>query len=51
MKYTDAKKLINQKNYTVKKKKITQLEIEYIKKELQDDRSSHVNESEGKQLN
>jgi L-2-hydroxyglutarate oxidase LhgO len=31
---TDAKKLINHKNYTMQNKKITQLETEEIKKEL-----------------
>ena len=33
--YMDAKKLMNQKNYTMKNNKITEMEIEEIKKELQ----------------
>jgi hypothetical protein len=32
--YRDAKKLMNQKNYIMDNKKITELEIEEIKKEL-----------------
>ena len=31
----DAKKLMNQKNYIMKHNKITEMEIEEIKKELQ----------------
>jgi hypothetical protein len=33
--YMDAKKLMNQKNYIMKNKKRTELEIEEIEKELQ----------------
>jgi hypothetical protein len=42
----DAKKLMNQKNYIMKNKKITELEIEEIKKELQGSKRSHLNERE-----
>jgi hypothetical protein len=45
-KYMDAKKLMNQKNYIMKNKKITELEIEEIKKELQGAQRSHLNERE-----
>jgi hypothetical protein len=48
--YMDAKKLINQKNYIMKNKKITEVEIEKIKMELQRNQRSHINESEGEQL-
>jgi len=44
----DAKKLIFQKNHNMNKK-VTEMEKEEIKKELQDQRH-HVNESEGEQL-
>jgi hypothetical protein len=47
---TDAKKLLNQKNYILKNKKITEMEIEEIRKELQDDKRSHLNGREGEQL-
>jgi hypothetical protein len=43
-------RLINQKNYIMKSKKITEVETEEIKKKLQDDQISHVNKSEGEQL-
>jgi hypothetical protein len=33
----DAKKLMNQKNYTMKNKKITEMNVQQIKKDLQDD--------------
>ena len=33
--YMDGKKLLNQKNYIMKHNKITEMEIEEIKKELQ----------------
>ena len=33
--YMDVKELMNQKNYIVKHNKITEMEIEEIKKELQ----------------
>jgi hypothetical protein len=44
--YMDAKKLMNQKNCIMKNKKITELEIEEIKKELQGSQRSHLNEQE-----
>ena len=48
--YMDAKKLINQKNYIMENKKTTEMEIEEIKKELQEDQRSHIAEKEGEQL-
>jgi len=47
---TEAKKLLNQKNYILKNKKVTEMEIEEIHKELQEDQRSHINGSEGEQL-
>jgi len=45
------KKLINQKNCTMRSTKITELKTEEINKKLQDDQRSHVvNKSEGEQL-
>jgi hypothetical protein len=41
-----SKKLMNQKNYIMKNKKITELEIEEIKKKLQGSQRSHLNERE-----
>ena len=43
--YMDAKKLMNQKNYIMKHNKITEMEIEEIKKELQANQRSHLEES------
>lgn len=40
---TDAKKLTNKKNYMMKTKKITDLEIAEIKKEWKDIRRSYIN--------
>ena len=34
---TDARKLLNQKNYILKNKKITEMETEEIQKEVQED--------------
>jgi uncharacterized protein YqeY len=48
--YMDTKKLINQNNCIMKNKNIIEVEIQEIKKELQDDQRSHVNESGGEQL-
>jgi hypothetical protein len=42
----EAKKLMNQKNYIMKNKKITEVESEEIKKELQGTQRSHLNEKE-----
>ena len=44
--YMDAKKLMNQKNYIMKQNKITEMEIEEIKKELQANQRSHLEEWE-----
>jgi hypothetical protein len=44
--YMDAKKLMNQKNYIMKHKKITEIEVEEIKKELQKSQPSHLEERE-----
>jgi hypothetical protein len=44
--YMDTKKLMNQKNYIMKNKKITELGIEEIQKELQGAQRSHLNERE-----
>ena len=48
--YMDAKKLMNQKNYIMKHNKITQMEIEEIKKELQAKQRSHLEERETEEL-
>ena len=40
----DAKKLMNQKNYIMKHNKITEIETEEIKKELQTNQRSHLEE-------
>jgi hypothetical protein len=42
--YMDAKKLMNQKNYIMKHNKITEMEIEEIKRELQASQRSHQEE-------
>ena len=42
----DAKKLLNQKNYTMKHKKITDIGVEEIKRELQGNQISHLEERE-----
>jgi hypothetical protein len=44
--YMDAKKLLNQKNYIMKHKKITEIEVEEIKRELQGNQRSHLEERE-----
>ena len=44
--YMDAKKLLNQKNYIMKHKKITEIEVEEIKRELQGNQRSHIEERE-----
>jgi hypothetical protein len=41
--YMDAKKLIDHKNYVMKNKKITEMEIEEMEEELQEDKRSHTN--------
>jgi hypothetical protein len=46
----DAKKLLNQKNYIMNHKKITEMEIEEIKKELQERQRSHLDEREEEKL-
>ena len=48
--YMDAKKLLNQKNYIMKHKKIIEIEVEEIKRELQGNQRNHIEErEEGKQ--
>ena len=44
--YMDAKTLLNQKNYVMKHKKITEIEVEEIKRELQGNQRSHIEERE-----
>ena len=46
--YLDAKKLLNQKNYIMKHKKLMEIEIEEIKREMQvsDGSSSEEREKE-----
>jgi hypothetical protein len=46
----DAKKLLNQKNYIIKHRKITEMEIEEIKRELQEHQRSHLEEREEEKL-
>ena len=48
--YMDTKKLMNQKNYITKHNKITEKEIEEIKKELQANQRSHQEEREEEEL-
>jgi len=43
--YMDAKTLLNQKNYIMKHKKITEIEVE-IKREMQGNQRSHLEERE-----
>jgi hypothetical protein len=44
--YMDAKKLMNQKNYIMKNKKITEMEVEEIKKAMQKSQRRHLNGKE-----
>jgi len=44
--YMDAKKLMNQRNYITKHKNITELDVEEIRKELQENQGSHLEERE-----
>jgi hypothetical protein len=44
--YMDAKKLMNQKNYIMKHKRITEMEVEEIKREMQASQRSHLAERE-----
>jgi len=46
----NAKKLINHKNYPMHNKKITQLQIEEIKKELQESQTNNLKKSKKEQL-
>ena len=46
----DAKKLMNQKNYIMKHNMTTEMEIEEIKKELQANQRSHLEEREEEEL-
>ena len=42
--YMDAKELMNQRNYIMKHKKIMEMEVEEIKRELQESQRSHLEE-------
>jgi len=48
--YMDAKKLMNQKNYIMKRNKITEMEIEEIKREIHICQRSHPAEREEETL-
>jgi SAM-dependent MidA family methyltransferase len=48
--YMDAKKLLNQKNYIMKHKKIMEMEIVEKKRELQERQRSHLEEREEEKL-
>ena len=48
--YTDAKKLMNQRSYIMKHKKITEMKVEEIRRELQESQRSHVEEREEEEL-
>jgi len=48
--YMDAKKLMNQRNYIMKHKKITEMDVEEIRRELQESRRSHLGEREEEEL-
>ena len=48
--YMDAKKLMNQKNYIIKHNKITEMEIEDIKREMQTSQRCHPAEREEETL-
>jgi len=48
--YMDAKKLMNQKNYIMKHNKITEMEIEEIKREIQTSQRNHPAEREEETL-
>jgi hypothetical protein len=48
--YIDAKKLMNQKNYIMKVKRITEMEIEEIKREMQASHKSQLAGGEEEKL-
>jgi len=48
--YMDAKKLMNQRNYIMKHKKITEMEVQEIRRELQESQRSHLEEREEEEL-
>ena len=48
--YMDTKKLMKQKNYIMKQNKITEMEIEEMKMELQANHRSHLEEREEEEL-
>ena len=48
--YMDAKKQMKQKNHIMKHNKITEMEIEEIKNELQANQRSHLEEREEEEL-
>jgi len=48
--YMDAKKLMNQRNNIMKHKKITEMEVEEIRRELQESQRNHLEEREEEEL-
>jgi hypothetical protein len=48
--YMDAKKLMNQRNYIMKHKNITEMDVEEIRRELQENQGSHLEEREEEEL-
>jgi len=48
--YMDGKKLMNQRNYIMKHKKLTEMEVEEIGTELQESQRSHLEEREEEEL-
>ena len=48
--YMEAKKLMNQKKYIMKHNKLTEMEIEEIKREMQANQRSHLEEREEEEL-
>ena len=48
--HMDAKKLMNQINYIMKNKKITEMEVEEIMRELQESQRSDLEEREEEEL-
>jgi len=48
--YMEAKKLMNQKNYIMKYQKVTEREVEEIRREQQERQRSHLEEGEDEEL-
>ena len=48
--YMDAEKLMNQRNYIMKHKRITEMEVEEIRRKLKESQRSHLEEREEEQL-